>query len=102
MNTLTMAMLVTAVLLIVTGLFMLVRTNNLIRIIIAVEIVMKAITLLLILAGYINGSELLPQAFIVTVIVIEVVVAVVAAGIAIRIYRHNGDLDIRKLNRLNG
>lgn len=102
MNILTLAILTTALLLIITGLFMLVRTNNLIRVIISTEIVMKAVTLLLIFAGYVNGNYLLAQTFIVTVIVIEVVVAVVAAGIAISIYRHNGDLDIRKLNKLNG
>lgn len=102
MNTLTLAILTTALLLIVTGLFMLVRTNNLIRVIIAVEVVMKAITLLLIFAGYVNGNYTLAQSFVVTVIVLEVVVAVVAAGIAICIFRRNGDLNMDKLNKLNG
>lgn len=102
MNTISIAVLVTALLLIVTGLYMLVRTNNLIRIIIAIEIAMKAITLLLIFAGWLNGNSALSQAFVVTIIVVEVVVAVVAAGIAISIFRKNGDMDIRKLNKLNG
>ena len=102
MNVLYIAMLTTAMLLIITGLFMLARTNNLLRIIIAIEIVMKAITLLLLFAGYINGNFALVQTFVVTMIVIEVIVAVVAAGIAICIYRRNGDLDVDKLNKLNG
>ncbi len=102
MNILTMAVLTAALLLIITGLYMLVRTHNMIRIIISVEIAMKAITLLLIFAGWLNGQTALSQAFVVTIIVAEVVVAVVAAGIAISSFRKNGDMDIRRLNKLNG
>jgi len=102
MNILTIAILTTAFLLIITGLYLLARTHNMIRIIIAVEIVMKAITLLLIFAGYLNGNFALAQTFVVTMIVIEVIVAVVAAGIAINIFRINGDMNVGKLNKLNG
>lgn len=102
MSMLSMGILTVAMLLIITGLYMLFRTNNLIRVIIAVEVVMKAITLLLVFAGAMNGNMALAQTFIVTMIVIEVVVAVVGAGVAISIFRHNNDLDIRKLNKLNG
>ncbi|MEG1537015.1 MAG: NADH-quinone oxidoreductase subunit K [Clostridiales bacterium] len=102
MNVLAVAVLTTALLLIVTGLFMLVRTHNMIRIIIAVEVAMKAITLLIVLAGWLNGQTALSQAFVVTIIVMEVVVAVVAAGIAISSFRKNDDMDIRRLNKLNG
>ncbi len=102
MTSLTLAVLTAALLLIVTGLFMLVRSNNLIRVILGIEVVMKAVTLLIIFAGQVNGNTVLAQTFVVTIIVIEVVVAVVAAGIAISIYRHNGSLEMDKLNRLNG
>lgn len=102
MSILNLAILTIALMLILTGLYMLFRTNNLIRVIIAVEVVMKAITLLLMFAGMQNGNMALAQAFVVTMIVIEVVVAVVGAGVAISIFRHNNDLDIRKLNKLNG
>ena len=40
--------------------------------------------------------------FIITMIVMEVVVAVVAAGIAVRVYEKNDSLDIRKLTKLQG
>ena len=102
MNILSVAILSTAFLLIITGMYLLTKTNNMIRIIIAVELAMKAITTLLLFAGYVNGNFAMAQAFIITVIVIEVIVAVVAAGIAINIFRHNGDMNIKKLNRLNG
>ncbi len=102
MNLFTITTIVVALLLIFTGMYLLLKTHNMLRIIIAVEIVMKAITLLLIFAGLMNGKMALTQAFIITVIVIEVVVAVVAAGLAINLYRHNGDMEISRLNKLNG
>ncbi|MDO4732693.1 MAG: NADH-quinone oxidoreductase subunit K [Bacillota bacterium] len=102
MTLFTMVALLVALLLIFTGVYLLVKTHNMLRIIIAIEIVMKAITLLLIFAGLMNGKMALTQSFIITVIVIEVVVAVVAAGVAINLYRHNGDMEISRLNKLNG
>lgn len=101
-SVLTLAILTAAMLMIVIGLFMLARTDNMIRIIISIEVVMKAVTLLLLFAGYVNGNFALAQAYIITMIVLEVVVAVVASGIAISIFRHNGDMDPGHLNNLNG
>ena len=102
MNLFTVTALAVALLLIFTGMYLLLKTHNMLRIIIAIEIVMKAITLLLVFAGLMNGKMALTQSFIVTVIVIEVVVAVVAAGLAINLFRHNGDMEISRLNKLNG
>ncbi len=102
MNLFTLTTLAVGLLLIFTGLYLLLKTHNMLRIIIAVEIVMKAITLLLIFAGLMNGKMALTQSFIITVIVVEVVVAVVAAGLAINLFRHNGDMEISRLNKLNG
>ncbi len=102
MSLFTLTTLAVGLLLIFTGLYLLLKTHNMLRIIIAVEIVMKAITLLLIFAGLMNGKMALTQSFIITVIVVEVVVAVVAAGLAINLFRHNGDMEISRLNKLNG
>lgn len=102
MNTFTIAAIAIALLMIFTGLYLLLKTHNMLRIIIAIEIVMKAITLLIIFAGMVNGKLALSQSFVITVIVVEVIVAVVAAGIAINLFRHNGDMEISRLNKLNG
>ncbi|MBQ6809045.1 MAG: NADH-quinone oxidoreductase subunit K [Firmicutes bacterium] len=102
MSPFTIVALTAALLLIFSGLYLLLKTHNMLRIIIAIEIVMKAITLLLVFAGLMNGKMALTQAFIITVILVEVVVAVVAAGVAINLYRHNGDMEISRLNKLNG
>jgi len=98
----TVAILVTALLLIVTGIYCLMRTHNIIRIIFAMELAMKAITLLLIFAGLINGNMALAQSFVVTMIVVEVMVAVVAAGIAISVYRRYGSMGVDNLTKLRG
>lgn len=88
--------------LIVAGCYCLIRTYHLLKIVIGIEVAMKAVTMFIILAGFISGSNALAQTFVVTVIVIEVVIAVVAVGIAINLYRNYGDMDIRNLRKLKG
>ena len=102
MNAVAYSILLAAILIFVTAVFCLLRTRNIIRIIIAIEVMMKAVTLLLVFAGYVSGSYALAQAFVITMIVIEVVVTVVAAGIAISVYRKYGSLDLRNLTKLKG
>jgi NADH-quinone oxidoreductase subunit K len=63
---------------------------------------MKAVTMFLILAGYVNGHMGLSQAYVITMIVLEVVVAVVSAGVTIGLYRKYGSMDIRNLTQLKG
>lgn len=89
-------------LLLVCGLYCILVTRNLIRAIIGLELLIKAVTLLLIVTGYVSGKPALTQAFVITVIVIEVVLAAVAGGIALRVFRHSESLDVRELNKLRG
>lgn len=77
-------------------------TFNLIRAIIGLEILIKAATLLIILAGYITNNLGLAQALVITLIVIEVVVMVVASGVILWLFRYNKTIDTRKLTELNG
>jgi len=93
---------ISAVLLVAAGVYCLLATRNLIRILIALEILTKSVTLLLIGAGYISGNMGTAQAFAITLIIIEVVVVAVAAGIVLGAFRHNDTLDTRKLNNLKG
>ena len=97
-----LAIITTALLLIISGIYMLMRTHSMLRIIIAIEILMKAITMVLAFAGYISGSYMLVQTFIITMIIIEVVIVMVACALVISYYRKNGNMDIRKLNKLKG
>jgi len=84
------------------GLYYVIVTRNLIRMLIGVELLTKSATLLLILAGKVTGQLGLAQSLAITLIVIEVVVMVVAAGVIIAIYNHNGTLDSRLLRNLKG
>ena len=90
------------ILLIFAGCYCLIRTYHMLKIIIGIEVAMKAVTMFIMLAGYINGRMGLAQTFIITVIVIEVVVAVVAAGLAVNLYRKYGSMDVRNLRKLRG
>lgn len=98
----TTVMLVCGLILILTGCIELIRTRHMLKIIISLELAIKAITMFITLGGWLNGNMALAQAFIVTVIVLEVVVATVLSGIAISIYHKHGNMDIRNLRNLKG
>lgn len=89
-------------LMIIAGCYCMIRTYHMLKIIIGIEVAIKAVTLFLILAGYMNGHIGLAQAYVVTAIVIEVVVIVVFGGVAIRLYKKYGNMDIRNLTTLKG
>ena len=97
-----MAAFICAVLMIAAGIFCIARSYHMLRILIGIEIAMKAATLLIALAGYINGNFVMAEVMIVTVICVEVVMMVTAAGITINLYRTYGSLDIRNLKKLKG
>jgi NADH-quinone oxidoreductase subunit K len=93
---------VTTVLLLVTGFFSLIISRNLIRVLIAMEILTKAATLMLIFAGYLTHQTGIAQEFVITLIIIEVVVIAIAAGIIIGIYQRTESLDTNRIRNLKG
>ncbi len=95
-------MLFVGVLMIAAGCWCMIRTYHLLKIIIGIEIAIKAATMFIILAGYMNGHLGLAQAYVVTVIVIEVVAAVIFAGVTVGLYKKYGNMDIRNLTQLKG
>lgn len=86
----------------VAGLYTLIASRNLIRILIGMELLTKSVTLLLVLAGAVTGHMAQMQSLIITLIVVEVVAITVAAGIVIGAFRKNGSIDARLLSRLKG
>ena len=102
MSVFEIAVLVSALLMIFAGCFCIARSHHLLRILIGIEIAMKAVTLLIVFAGFVNGQTVLAEVFVVTVICLEVVIMVTAAGIAINLYRKYGSMDIRNLKKLKG
>lgn len=94
--------LIGASLLIAIGLYGIVVTRNLMRILLSVEILTKAVTLVMIGAGYETGQMGMAQSFVITIIVLEVMLLVIATGILFGAYKNNGSLMTDKLNNLKG
>jgi len=90
------------ILLLIEGFYCLVTTYNLLRVLIGLEILIKAVTLFIIAAGYISGNIALAQAIVITVIVIEVVVVVIAAGIILGFFGEYDSLNVRNARSMKG
>lgn len=82
------------------GLYGLLIFRNLIKIIIALQILTKAAMLALVAAGQISGQINLAQSLALTVIVADTLVAVVGLALAVQVRRRVGTLDIRQLSTL--
>ncbi|MDD4981079.1 MAG: NADH-quinone oxidoreductase subunit K [Candidatus Omnitrophica bacterium] len=86
----------------IIGFYCVFLTYNLIRVLIGLELLIKAATLLLIVVGYINGHEALTQSLVITLIVIEAVVMTVAVGIVLGIRSRHNSLDVRNIREIKG
>ncbi len=93
---------IAAVLVFTTGLYLVAASRNLVRILIGIELLGKAVTLMLLLAGAMTGRMALVQTLIITLIVIEVVVLAVGAGIVVGAHRHSGDISTDSLSEMKG
>ncbi|HZW02305.1 MAG TPA: NADH-quinone oxidoreductase subunit K [Anaerolineaceae bacterium] len=82
------------------GLYALLIVRNLIRMIVALQILVKGAMLALVVAGRLNGQMELAQSLALTVIVADTIVAVVAMALAVQVQRHFGTLDIKALSTL--
>ena len=100
-----------------TGLYGVLTKKNIIKIVIGLSIMEFSIFLFMVLIGYIedgiapiivNGEEQqlfvdpLPQAMVLTAIVIGLAANAMLLSIAIRIYRKYKTFDVRKINNLKG
>lgn len=93
---------IAALLLLAIGFYSIIVTRNLLRILLSVEILTKSVTLMMIGAGYLTGNMAAAQAYVISIIVIEVMILVVAVGIVFGVYKNNGTLDTNKINNLKG
>jgi multisubunit Na+/H+ antiporter MnhC subunit len=101
MNTSIPAIVMIAVLaLLAVGIYGLLAVRNLIKVIVALQILAKGAMLALVLGGYVRGQANLGQSLALTVIVADTIVAVVGMSLAVQIRRHLGTLDIKALSTL--
>jgi multisubunit Na+/H+ antiporter MnhC subunit len=99
------------------GLYCVLRKRNIIKIIIGLGIIEYAVNLFFVLIGYrihgrapilakeqeiLNMVDPLPQALVLTAIVIGLATTALMVAIAIRIYEKFGTFDITKIRRLRG
>jgi NADH:ubiquinone oxidoreductase subunit K len=84
------------------GLYGLLISRNLIRIVVVLQVMVKAAVLALVAAGSASGRIGLSQSLGVTVIVADTVVAVIALALAVQVQRRFGTLDVRALSSLKG
>lgn len=99
------------------GVYCIVRKRNIIKIIIGLGIIEYAVNLFLILIGYrmrgrapilakdqeiLNMVDPLPQAMVLTTIVIGLAGIIIVVSLALRIYEKYGTFDITKIRRLKG
>jgi len=99
------------------GMYGVLRKRNLIKIIIGIMIAEYAVNLFFVLVGYrmegrspifspgqdvFNMVDPLPQALVLTAIVIGLAVTALLAAIAIRIYEKYGTFDVTKIRKLHG
>jgi NADH:ubiquinone oxidoreductase subunit K len=86
----------------VAGLYCVLFSRNMLRILLGTELLTKAVTLLLVLAGAVTGRVALAEAMVITLIVLEVVAVAVSAGLVVGVYRHHGATRVRLLTELKG
>lgn len=99
------------------GLYCVLRKRNIIKIILGLAIIEYAVNLFIIMVGYrmrgrapimapdqqvLNMVDPLPQAMVLTTIVIGMAITVLAVALAVRIYEKYGTFDITKIRRLRG
>jgi len=84
------------------GLYGLLITRNLIKIVMVLQLLVKGAVLALMLAGKVSGQVGIGQSLAATVIVADTMVAVVALAIAIQIRRRFNTLDTVEVSTLKG
>ena len=84
------------------GLYGLLVIRNLIKAVVALQILVKGVLLALAAAGEASGQVNLTQSMALTVIVADTVVAVIGLALAVQVKRVKGTLDLKKLSDLRG
>ncbi len=82
------------------GLYGLLITRNLIKVVVALQVLVKGALLALVAAGTASGKINLGQSLAIMVIVVDTVVAVIGLALALQIKRRMGTLDVKELATL--
>ena len=92
--------LIVAALLAGIGLYGLLISRNLIKIVVALQIMTKGALLALVMAGSMRNQVNLGQSMALMVIIADTIVAVIGLALAVQVRKHVGTLDIKSLTTL--
>ena len=84
------------------GFYGLLITRNLIKVVMVLQILVKAVIIALVLAGKLSGNMGVGQSTAATVIVADTIIAVVGLALAVQVRRRFGTLDVPKISTLRG
>ena len=84
------------------GFYGLLITRNLIKVVMMLQILIKAVVLALVFAGKLSGNLGLGQSTAATVIGADTIVAVVGLALAVQVRRRFGTLDVPQISTLKG
>ncbi|MEA5077571.1 NAD(P)H-quinone oxidoreductase subunit 4L, chloroplastic [bioreactor metagenome] len=82
------------------GMYCLLASRNLIRVIVGLQLLIKGVALAFVLGGNMSGNVNLGQTLGLTVIVADTIVAVVGLSMAVQIRHRLGTLDVKELSSL--
>lgn len=84
------------------GFYGLLITRNLIKVVMVLQILVKAVVLAFAFSGKVSGNLGLGQSIAATVIVADTIVAVVGLALAVQVRRRFGTLDAPEISTLRG
>jgi NADH:ubiquinone oxidoreductase subunit K len=82
------------------GLYGLLITRNMIKVVVALQVLVKGALLAIVAAGTASGKINLGQSLAIMVIVVDTVVAVIGLALALQVKRRLGTLDVKELATL--
>ncbi len=82
------------------GLYGVLASRNLIRVIVGLQIMVKGAMLAVVMAGSLNGQLNTAASLALTVIVVDTIIAVLGLALAVQIRRTIGTLDVKSISNL--
>lgn len=84
------------------GLYALLTMRNLVRLVLALQVMVKGIIILMIVAGNIHNQMGEAQSMALTFIIADTIVAVLGMALAVQIKKVTGSLDTKDISKLRG
>lgn len=82
------------------GLYALLISRHLMKIVVALQVLVKGAMLAMVAAGLVAGKPAIGHSLALTVIVADTIVAVVGLSLAVQVRRKTGTLDVKALSTL--